>query len=872
MENNGSIDYPDMGQRKQFTVNEDQLEQMLGESLPTTNQFQELVMNWFSRSMFGLGQVNKDFDRVRQECGYQTNILPQQYRSLYDYDALAARVVQVIPKECWQKNPTIIEDDDPDVYTQFEKDWDELHQSLRSARGQSWFKPESGEGSPIWEYLLRADILSGIGHYGVILLGIDDGMPLDRALEPFRGIDSVPPGTEGLYGPQPFRGDAMGYDKYTTEQLQRQGIPSFAYPVPFNVRNAEEYQSVRDQLAANWKDQEKLTQFATNSSPVWIEDTNVWPSVIANSRQVNNVVAQDDLNIRGGLPSGYDTEESVGKGSKKRHKLIYLKVFDETIAQITRYERDPHNARFGLPQMYLLTFNDPRNDPSGGAGLPVASAHCHWSRLIHVVDNRGSNDVLGYPRMKQVFSHLWNAYKVYGAAGEGFWQQAFALLSVESNPSLGADFKIDVRGMAKQLQNVKERLTRHMIGAGVTVKSIAPSPQDPTAFINVFIEVICIFIGCPIRVFKGSERGELASSQDDEAWNERKQARNNFHTTPNIIVPFIDRLIACGVLAEPSKENGYKVVWPDPEALSKKDRAAVAQQMTMAMAQYVTSGLEAMMPPATYLTEVCGFSHESVQEFLAEAEKNADNDDQMTIQSPEDIAEQQRAMQGAAYDGMPGEDEETGQPEEETTENANPKGINQYTRLALGQFSEDEKKKGQNTLPKIRTETDEGYHTFKQHEIGNAEQIRMKDLGLIGMGRISGNHKSDDHSKYGVHMELDPSQVHYTQSSVIRSAVERKLHDFSSLEKTHAEAPQVTKINGEYHLQTGHHRAAAQIIATGKIYASVIEQTGKNPKKPRYKNPTENREEERADAPFQFDVVQKAAQDLLRHRPKRGKR
>lgn len=521
-------------------------------------------MQWLA----GLADPKRD---IFKECGYPTTLTADDYRDLYDRDPLSARVVQVMPRESWQVQPQVYEDEDPETDTAFEQDWRNLHQSLQSQSGsKSWYQDE--EGSPIWEKLLRADILSGIGHYGVILLGIDDGRPLDQPLEGFEGIDGQPLGTEAMYGPYPNKGDAVGYDTYTTKQLIEQGVPSFATPVPFNVTK-----------------------------------------------------------------DGGTTEEQAAPDSGKR-RLIFIKVFDETLAKITRYERDPHNARFGLPQMYLLTFNDPRNDPSSAAGLPVASAHCHWSRIIHIADNMGANDVLGYPRMKQVYNRLWDAFKVYGASGEGFWQQAFAMLSLETNPQLGADFTIDHAGIGEQLEKLRNKLQRHLVTAGMTAKTLPPALSDPTAYIAVFIEVVCIFLGCPVRVFKGSERGELASSQDDSSWNDRLRHRQLFYITPKILVPFIDRLIAAKVLSEP--EEGYSILWPDLEALSDKDKAAIALQLTQAISAYIAGQCENLMSPMDFMVEVLKLPHAKAQQILDSAQQAAENEEQMTVLTPEEQQEQ----------------------------------------------------------------------------------------------------------------------------------------------------------------------------------------------------------------------------------------
>jgi hypothetical protein len=103
---------------------------------------------------------------LEQECDYPEGYVdPWFYKNLYDREAIATRVVEVWPKESWQVQPSVYEEEDADKVTGFEEAWDALGQSLRGE--DSWYAEE--EGSQIWEYLLRADILSGIGQYGVLL-------------------------------------------------------------------------------------------------------------------------------------------------------------------------------------------------------------------------------------------------------------------------------------------------------------------------------------------------------------------------------------------------------------------------------------------------------------------------------------------------------------------------------------------------------------------------------------------------------------------------------------------------------------------------------------------------------------------------------
>jgi hypothetical protein len=139
-------------------------------------EFQSLVTNLIMHRAELMRQSLEPGRDLDKDCNYPEEPTPADYQKLYDRLGPATRVVQVYPRECWQVQPTVYEDEDPDVVTTFEEAWDELGQGLRSDR--SFYQDEAG--SPVWEYLLRADELSGVGQYGAILLGLNDGLPLNE--------------------------------------------------------------------------------------------------------------------------------------------------------------------------------------------------------------------------------------------------------------------------------------------------------------------------------------------------------------------------------------------------------------------------------------------------------------------------------------------------------------------------------------------------------------------------------------------------------------------------------------------------------------------------------------------------------------------
>lgn len=324
-----------------------------------------------------------------------------------------------------------------------------------------------------------------------------------------------------------------------------------------------------------------------------------------------------------GIGDGLDLREpvqSVNLGgvtkNQTQRKLLFLRSFDESLVDVTIYEKDINSPRFGQPVEYKITFSDPRTHAEGGVGLPLADKHVHWSRVIHLADNLGSSEIFGVPRMRPVFNRLYDLRKLYGGSAEMYWRGAFPGLSVETHPQLGGDVSIDADDVRSQMEKYMNGLQRYLTLMGVTAKSLAPQVVDPTPQIDSQINAICIQLDIPKRIFTGSERGELASSQDDSTWNGRLHSRQINYITPRIIVPFVDRLIAVGVLPQP---GGYSVVWPDLDALTEDEQAAIAVKRTEALAKYVQGGVESLIVPMDYLTRVLGMETKEAEAVIKAA-------------------------------------------------------------------------------------------------------------------------------------------------------------------------------------------------------------------------------------------------------------
>ena len=477
----------------------------------------EFMRSTLSRR-FALDAGTRDIDA---ECHYPTStsaLTADIYRDMYDRFGIASRVVDLFPLETWGLNPQVYEQEAEDTQTDFEVAWQEVSRSLA---GTSHFVDE--ETSPIWEYLQRVDRLSGIGRYGVLLLGLG----VEGALE-----DPLP-----------------GFEDDRQQQM-------------------------------------------------------------------------------------IGTWNQLARARGKRVELLYLRAFDESLVDVDVYESRMTSRRYGQPISYRITLSDPMIEHQGIGHDAGREVRVHWSRVIHVADNLMSSEIYGVPRMQPVYNHLLDLRKLYGGSAEMFWQGAFPGLSFETHPSLGNTVRVDTAGMKDQVDQYVNGLQRYLAMTGTTVKQLAPAVADPTNHIERTLDAICILLGVPKRLFMGSERGELASSQDRNTWEERIGDRRSQYCNPRIIRPFIDRLILAGVLPVP--REGYHIKWPEFNTPTQIERAQVATQRMQAVASYIQSGADVLIPPMEFLVKELDYEREEAEELLRQSAMEIADEDSVPEEEDKD--------------------------------------------------------------------------------------------------------------------------------------------------------------------------------------------------------------------------------------------
>jgi hypothetical protein len=436
-------------------------------------------------SVIGYSDPTSEQSRdMNKECGYPDEVTLDLINDLYKREGVAQRVVHVYPVETWKTSPDIYETDEL-IATDFEEQVNKLVEQFN-----------------IWSILERADKMSGIGNFGVILLGVSDGRKLHK---PVQGIVD-------------------------------------------------------------------------------------------------------------------DTEGAVLEArTAKPLRLLYLRVFDQTQVRILDMEKDASSPRYGRPTKYGITMTN----PAESLVSPVSSqkeTEVHWSRIIHLADNRQSSEIVGVPRLEPAYNRVIDLLKVLGGSSEMFWKGGFPGLSFQVQPGLG-DIDFDPDAFRDQIDQYAKGLQRYLRVVGIEVKSLAPQVADPTAQVHAGLDQLCITINCPKRIFLGTESAHLASTQDQKTWSDRINGRRTQYAVPYIIRPFFRRLIQMGVI--PFVED-FKVDWVDAEEVDPLVRAQAFEKIVNAIAQYCTSGMSSLYSPLMFLTQLLQIPLDTAQLILEAAKKKTD--------------------------------------------------------------------------------------------------------------------------------------------------------------------------------------------------------------------------------------------------------
>lgn len=301
-------------------------------------------------------------------------------------------------------------------------------------------------------------------------------------------------------------------------------------------------------------------------------------------------------------------------------QFLYMRPFTSSTAQISDLVTDKTDPRYGQPLFYSIQL-------SGKNTKDIANTQTtkvHFSRVIHVAEDIEEGEIYGTPRLEAPLNDLQSLDYVVGGSGEMFWRGAFpgyALLARDgfSFPKDGAEKS----ATEDEMSNFIHGLKRHMKLKGVDVHDFEQQASSPKDHYEVLLSSISSATGIPRRILTGSERGELASSQDRDNWGDQVSDRQRNFCEPCILRPFIDFLANQKTLPTPSEE--YIVGWPPIQAPSSNETAVTAKAVAEALNTFASGAAEAIMPLSIYYKRFLNFTVEETEE-LEDALMNAAED------------------------------------------------------------------------------------------------------------------------------------------------------------------------------------------------------------------------------------------------------
>ena len=327
---------------------------------------------------------------------------------------------------------------------------------------------------------------------------------------------------------------------------------------------------------------------------------------------------------------GFDDTQEQAQELTSARELLYMMPYTELNATVSTYESNTKNERYGHPTLYQV------NRKSLGIGSDTGlQTNVHWTRILHVAEDTLEDDLAGIPRLRAILNRLYDLQKIVGGSAEMYWRGALPGygLKVDENRTLGTQ---DLADLKVEMEKYLHGLQRFVRLEGVSIQDFAVQVADPSNHVDVQIDMICAQTRIPKRILLGSERGELASTQDKVAWAAVIEARRLEYCEPMILRPFIDRLIKVGALPEP-KGNEYTIEWPDLLAPGDKEKAEIGEVRSKALKNYADSiGAEDVLPPEIFYKKILHLSDDEIEKIESILQKMQSEEPPIEAVEPEE--------------------------------------------------------------------------------------------------------------------------------------------------------------------------------------------------------------------------------------------
>ncbi|MEO6566213.1 MAG: phage portal protein [Casimicrobiaceae bacterium] len=269
--------------------------------------------------------------------------------------------------------------------------------------------------------------------------------------------------------------------------------------------------------------------------------------------------------------------KSYSERAKKGGGLFYLSAYNEIQASITSLIQDVKNEMYGMPQTYAITFN---NDDIGLENPGGSSVH--YTRAIHIAEDKLGSRLYGTPRLKAPLNRLLDLEKTTGGGAEAAWLAVWGgmLFTTQENARIPDAGSAEGQQIDEQMRKFYNRMQRYAMLEGVDVNNIGVQNVSVKDIYDTLKTDLAGTVGIPQRILFGAERGELASSQDQQEWNGAIDSRRTNYAEPEILRPFIKWCVDFGVLPMPQAGlDKYIIEWYPVYSMSQMEQATYGNAM-----------------------------------------------------------------------------------------------------------------------------------------------------------------------------------------------------------------------------------------------------------------------------------------------------
>lgn len=282
-----------------------------------------------------------------------------------------------------------------------------------------------------------------------------------------------------------------------------------------------------------------------------------------------------------GMAGAEDLQAPLAKPKSRTvdpRRLLYMATYDEgQVPEFKEIDKVISSSRYGQPVIYKVY-------PSGTRDVS-GERLVHYSRVLHVAENLRRSPTIGVPRLQAVLNNLYDMEKVTGSAAEAFWLGVYQgfVFQVKDDyevPKVGDAASNDLEA---QIEAFVHKMNRYIMAEGLEkAEAIRSDISSPNDHFRMLISLIAGATSIPQRILIGSERGELASDQDDKNFADFVDVRRTKFAEVQFIRPFVQFLIDQGLVPAPTY-GAFKIEHQSLFELNEVERADVAYKVAQAI-------------------------------------------------------------------------------------------------------------------------------------------------------------------------------------------------------------------------------------------------------------------------------------------------